>query len=63
MAHYWGNRFNLGGLAGYCHGGITGVEAVLHHIPTSEDTQHLIIYSGPHIGYHDGDWGKVLRIG
>ena len=33
MAQYWGERFNFGGLAGYCHGGSTGLGAVLHHIP------------------------------
>ena len=28
MDRYWGERFKFGGLAGYCHGGKTGLAAV-----------------------------------
>ncbi len=37
METYWGNRFVYGGLGGYCHGGKTGLAAVLHHIPDLEE--------------------------
>ncbi len=33
MSSYWGVRFVYGGLGGYCHGGKTGLGAVLHHVP------------------------------
>ena len=33
MENYWKGRFKFGGLAGYCHGGKTGIGAVSHHVP------------------------------
>ena len=65
MEQYWGERFKLGGLAGYCHGGKTGIGAVSHHVPNLKGlTSHaLVLYCGPHIGVQDGVWGKVVRKG
>jgi len=33
LEQYWGERFKFGGLAGYCHGGRAGLNAVSHHVP------------------------------
>ncbi len=33
LEHYWGERFKFGGLAGYCHGGKSGLSALSHHVP------------------------------
>jgi hypothetical protein len=63
MDRYWGNRFKFGGLAGYCHGGKTGLSALSHHAPEAGGKKNLIILAGPHIGYHLGNWGKILRHG
>jgi hypothetical protein len=63
MAHYWGERFKFGGLAGYCHGGKTGLAAVSHHVPREGDAQNLLLAAGAHIGYHEGRWGRVPRPG
>ncbi len=63
MEHYWGERFKFGGLAGYCHGGKSGLKALSHHVPESYVKKNLIILSGPHIGFHGGTWGNVVRVG
>jgi len=63
MEQYWGERFKFGGLAGYCHGGKTGFQAVSHHVPEVFGRKNLLFVTGPHIGYHKGEWGKVPRIG
>ena len=53
--------FELGGLAGYPFGGLTGISTIAHHIP--DDGTALIIY-GPHIGVDDeGHLGWLLRPG
>ena len=59
----WGERFKFGGLAGYCHGGRTGLTAVSHHVPAENGRQNLLLVAGPHIGYHRGEWGVVPRPG
>ncbi|MBF0279781.1 MAG: hypothetical protein HQM13_18430 [SAR324 cluster bacterium] len=61
MEQYWGSRFKFGGLAGYPHGGRTGFEAVSHHVPEVFGRKNLLFVTGPHIGYHRGEWGKVSR--
>lgn len=63
MENYWGERFKFGGLAGYCHGGKTGLMAVAHHIPEADGQKNLLLLAGPHIGFHRGQWGKVPRKG
>jgi hypothetical protein len=63
MEQYWGERFKFGGLAGYCHAGKTGLGAVSHHVPEVEGNKNLLLVAGAHIGYHDGQWGKVPRPG
>ena len=63
LESYWGERFKFGGLAGYCHGGRTGLDAVSHHVPEKNDLRNLLLIGGPHIGWHDGQWGKVPRVG
>ncbi len=60
---YWGERFKFGGLAGYCHGGRSGLRAVSHHVPEVEGSRNLLLVSGPHIGYHRGEWGQIPRSG
>ena len=59
----WGERFKFGGLAGYCHGGRTGLGAVSHHAPEEDGRRNLLLVAGPHIGWHDGEWGEVPRVG
>lgn len=63
LEHYWGERFKFGGLAGYCHGGKTGLSAVSHHVPEVDGQKNLLLVAGTHIGFHDGIWGKVPRKG
>jgi hypothetical protein len=63
MESYWGERFKFGGLAGYCHGGKTGLAAVSHHVPEVDGRKNLLLLAGTHIGFHDGAWGKVPRRG
>lgn len=54
-------HFNMGGLAGLPHTGVTGMIAYAHHVP--DGGIPLIIY-GPHIGISDdGELGKLLRPG
>ena len=42
MEQYWGERFKFGGLAGYCHGGKTGFQAVSHHVPEVFGRKNLL---------------------
>jgi len=63
LEKHWGERFKFGGLAGYCHGGRTGLGAVSHHVPEEGGQKNLLLVAGPHIGWHDGEWGKVPRVG
>jgi len=63
MEKHWGERFKFGGLAGYCHGGRTGLGAVSHHVPGEGGQKNLLLVAGPHIGWHEGEWGKVPREG
>ena len=63
MESHWKARFKFGGLAGYCHGGKTGLAAVSHHVPEVDGRKNLLLLAGPHIGYHRGEWGKVPRPG
>ena len=53
--------FELGGLAGFPFGGLTGISTIAHHVP--DDGTALIIF-GPHIGVDDeGRLGFLLRPG
>lgn len=53
------SKFVLGGIAGYPHTGLTGLNAFAHHI---SNEQTAFIFFGPHIGITDkGELGKVLR--
>lgn len=63
MEHYWGERFKFGGLAGYCHAGRTGLGAVSHHVPEVNGIKNLLLVAGAHIGFHEGEWGRVPRAG
>lgn len=63
MERYWGERFKFGGLAGYCHGGKTGLFAVSHHVPEVDGQKNLLLLAGTHVGFHEGIWGKVPRKG
>ena len=63
LADHWGERFKFGGLAGYCHAGRTGLGAVSHHVPEENGKRNLLLVCGPHIGYHEGKWGRLPRIG
>ena len=48
LQQYWGERFKFGGLAGYCHGGRTGLGAVAHHVPEENGQRNLVLVGGPH---------------
>ena len=63
LEKHWNERFKFGGLAGYCHGGKTGLQAVSHHVPETDGKKNLLLVAGPHIGYHQGVWGKAPRKG
>lgn len=53
--------FNLGGLNGFPHAGLTGMGAFTHHVP--EDGAIFIFYA-PHIGITKvGEVGQILRPG
>jgi Limiting CO2-inducible proteins B/C beta carbonyic anhydrases len=57
----FGDHFNMGGLAGFPFGGVTGFGAMAHHIPDGGSC--LIVY-GPHVGVDsDGRVGTVDRRG
>ena len=60
---YWGERFKFGGLAGYCHGGKSGLGAVSHHVPEIDGRKNLLLVGGTHIGYYRREWGKIPRRG
>lgn len=63
LEEYWGERFKFGGLAGYCHGGKSGLGAVSHHVPEVDGRKNLLLVAGTHIGYYRGEWGKISRRG
>jgi hypothetical protein len=53
--------FELGGLAGFPFGGLTGISTIAHHVP---DNGTALIIFGPHIGVDDeGRLGFLLRPG
>jgi hypothetical protein len=57
----FGDHFNMGGLAGFPFGGVTGFSAMAHHIPDGGSC--LVVY-GPHVGVDaDGKVGTVNRRG
>jgi hypothetical protein len=61
FADVYGQHFNMGGLAGFPFGGVTGFGAMAHHIP--DDGSCLVVY-GPHIGVDsNGVVGSVERRG
>jgi hypothetical protein len=58
---WYGEHFNMGGLAGFPFAGVTGFGAMASHIP--DDGSCLLVY-GPHVGVDsDGNVGKVDRKG
>ena len=58
---WYGEHFNLGGLAGFPFSGVTGYGAFASHIP--DDGSCLLVY-GPHVGIDsNGAVGKVDRKG
>lgn len=58
---WYGEHFNLGGLAGFPFSGVTGFGAMASHIPDGGSC--LLVY-GPHVGIDsDGNVGKVDRKG
>ena len=63
LERYWGERFKFGGLAGYCHGGRSGLGAVSHHVPEVEGLKNLLLVGGAHVGFHQGQWGELPRPG
>ncbi len=63
LEKYWGERFKFGGLAGYCHGGKSGLGAVSHHVPELDGRKNLLLVAGTHIGYYRGEWGEIPRSG
>lgn len=61
LADYWGERFELAGLAGFPSAGVTGLGAYSSHVP---EEGNLLIFYGPHVGVgYSGDLGKVERPG
>lgn len=61
LAAVYGQQFNMGGLAGFPFGGVTGFAAMAKHIPDGGSC--LVVY-GPHVGVDfDGKVGTVNRRG
>jgi len=61
LRNVFGNNHSMGGLAGFCFGGVTSMADMLHHIP---EHGHCVLVYGPHIGVDfDGVVGKVNRRG
>ena len=61
FAKVYGQQFNMGGLAGFPFGGVTGFAAMAKHIPDGGSC--LVVY-GPHVGVDfDGKVGTVNRRG
>jgi len=61
FSSYWGENFNLSGLAGYPTAGLTGFAAYNSHVP---EGGNLFIVYGPHIGVSDDEtFGRVRRRG
>lgn len=59
LFHITGTVFHLGGLAGFPHAGVTGINAFLDHVP---DKGAAVILYGPHIGKgEDGKYGWIQR--
>lgn len=57
LAAVYGDQFCLGGLAGFAFAGVTGLAAMLAHVPPKPDACAFVVY-GPHIGI-DGRWGMI----
>jgi Limiting CO2-inducible proteins B/C beta carbonyic anhydrases len=58
---WYGEHFNMGGLAGFPFAGVTGFGAMAAHIPDGGSC--LVVY-GPHVGIDsDGNVGKINRKG
>uniref|UniRef100_A0A7S3LCW1 Limiting CO2-inducible protein B/C beta carbonyic anhydrase domain-containing protein n=1 Tax=Amphora coffeiformis TaxID=265554 RepID=A0A7S3LCW1_9STRA len=61
FAAEYGQQFNMGGLAGFPFGGVTGFAAMAKHVPDGGSC--LVVY-GPHVGVDfDGKVGTVNRRG
>lgn len=59
--HVYSDCFSLGGLAGFPFAGVTGYNAMAHHIP--DNGSCLLVY-GPHVGVNEhGQLGTVDRRG
>ena len=57
----FGPAYNMGGLAGFCFGGVVGFGNMAHHVPN--DGLCFVIY-GPHVGVDwDAEFGSVNRDG
>lgn len=61
LGEYWGENFDLAGLAGFPSAGLTGFTAYSHHVP---DGGYLFVLYGAHIGVGESaELGKVRRVG
>jgi len=62
MRQHFGNPYSMGGLAGFCFGGVVAFGNMAHHIPT--DGGNALVMYGPHVGIdYDLNFGKVNRRG
>lgn len=60
----WGPPFRLGSLAAMLLMGSSGLAAAMHHAPTFEGRQRVVVYVMPHVGIcEDGTLGAVNRPG
>lgn len=56
----FGPAYNMGGLAGFCFGGVVGFGNMAHHVP-APNGNCLVVY-GPHVGIDwDFQFGRVPR--
>lgn len=61
---FTGTYFAMGGLAGFPFGGVTGWEAMAHHIPKEDTKGSCLIVFGPHVGIdQNGNIGSLNRRG
>lgn len=64
ISETWGPPFRLGSLAAMLLMGASGLGAAMHHAPTADGRQRVVVYVMPHVGIcEDGTLGAVNRPG
>jgi hypothetical protein len=60
----WDQAFDFSSLSGLPFAGVTGIRAVIDHVPHTAGHPEIVIFAMPHIGVlEDGTIGRVMRRG